>query len=42
MSPAISFSVVDLPDPFGPRYPVTSPGRRQKLTSLSAAMPAYL
>jgi hypothetical protein len=25
MSPAIIFMVVDLPDPFGPRYPVISP-----------------
>lgn len=28
MSPRIILTVVDLPDPFGPRYPSTSPSRR--------------
>jgi len=39
MSPVIIFSVVDLPDPFGPRYPVTSPARARKLTSRTAGIP---
>jgi len=30
--PANISTVVDLPDPFGPRYPVISPGRMAKLT----------
>ena len=30
MSPVIIFMVVDLPDPFGPRYPVISPRARLK------------
>ena len=36
ISPVIIFTVVDLPDPFGPRYPSTSPGRTEKLTRLTA------
>ena len=28
--PVIIFMVVDLPDPFGPRYPVISPARASK------------
>src|ERR1700761_6647462 len=36
--PVIIFMVVDLPDPFAPRYPVTSPGRAVKLTSSTAGM----
>src|SRR5580658_3897424 len=39
MSPVIIFMVVDLPEPFGPRYPVTSPARAEKLTSSTAGMP---
>jgi hypothetical protein len=31
------FTVVDLPEPFGPRYPVTSPGCTEKLTSFTTA-----
>jgi tricorn protease len=41
MRPAIILIVVDLPDPLGPRYPVTSPARAQKLT-LSRAKRAPL
>src|ERR1039458_551091 len=37
--PVIIFIVVDLPEPLGPRSPVTSPGRAQKLTSSTAAIP---
>jgi hypothetical protein len=33
----IIFMVVDLPEPFGPRYPVTSPGRTLNLTSSTTA-----
>jgi hypothetical protein len=33
--------VVDLPAPFGPRKPVTAPGRHVKLTSSTAVKPAY-
>ena len=36
MSPVIIFMVVDLPDPFGPRYPVISPARARKLTLSTA------
>ena len=36
MSPVIIFMVVDLPDPFGPRYPVISPAGAAKLTSSTA------
>ena len=31
--------VVDLPEPFGPRYPVISPARAEKLTLSTATMP---
>ena len=34
--------VVDLPAPFGPRKPVTRPGRAVKETSSTAVKPAYL
>jgi hypothetical protein len=30
--------VVDLPDPFGPRKPVTTPGRTSKLRSSTAVI----
>src|ERR1700677_4449798 len=39
ISPVIIFMVVDLPDPFGPRYPVTSPGCAEKLTLSTAGIP---
>src|SRR5438093_5708708 len=39
ISPVIIFMVVDLPEPFGPRYPVISPARAEKLTSSTATMP---
>src|ERR1035438_4380684 len=39
MSPVIIFMVVDLPDPFGPKYPVISPARAWKLTLSTAGMP---
>src|SRR5579863_279483 len=39
MSPVIIFRVVDLPEPLGPRYPVTSPARAMKLTSFTAGIP---
>src|SRR5580765_6712118 len=32
------FMVVDLPEPFGPRYPVTTPGRAEKLTLSTARL----
>ena len=32
----MSLMVVDLPDPFGPRNPVTMPGRTLKLRSSTA------
>ena len=32
-------TVVDLPDPFGPRYPVTSPAGAVKDTSSMAGIP---
>ena len=35
--PVSIFRVIDLPEPFGPRYPRISPGRRMKLTSETAA-----
>src|SRR5215831_1765080 len=38
--PAIIFIVVDLPDPFGPRYPVTPPGSAEKPTSSTAGIHA--
>src|SRR5580658_7651227 len=38
ISPVIIFIVVDLPDPFGPRYPVTSPARAEKLTLSTAVI----
>src|SRR6059058_6065421 len=34
--PSISFTVVDLPEPFGPSNPKTSPRRTSKLTSSTA------
>ena len=34
--------VVDLPAPFGPRKPVTRPGRAVKETLSTAVKPAYL
>jgi hypothetical protein len=34
--------VVDLPAPFGPRNPVTRPGRAVKETLSTAVKPAYL
>ena len=34
--PRISLIVVDLPDPFGPKNPVTTPGRTVKLRSSTA------
>ncbi len=34
-------TVVDLPDPFGPRYPVTSPGMAVKETLFTAVVPGY-
>jgi hypothetical protein len=40
--PVIIFMVVDLPEPFGPRYPVISPARAEKLTSSTATMPLNL
>src|SRR5262245_23211586 len=39
INPAIILMVVDFPDPFGPRYPVTSPGRAQKLKLSTARLP---
>ena len=39
--PASILTVVDLPDPFGPRYPSTSPGRTVKLTLRTAVMAPY-
>src|SRR5215469_12080314 len=39
ISPVIIFMVVDLPEPFGPRYPVTSPARAVKLTLSTAMIP---
>src|SRR5262245_27511020 len=38
-SPVSIRAVVLLPEPFGPRYPTTSPRRTAKLTSLTAVMP---
>ena len=34
----ISRIVVDLPEPFGPRKPVTTPGRTLKLSSSTASL----
>ena len=39
ISPAIIFMVVDLPEPFGPRYPVISPAGAEKLTLSRASTP---
>jgi hypothetical protein len=39
-SPSISRMVVDLPAPFGPRKPVTLPGRTSNDRSSTAAFPA--
>jgi hypothetical protein len=39
--PTITRIVVDLPAPFGPRKPVTRPGRAVKETSSTAVKPAY-
>src|ERR1700677_237881 len=39
ISPVIIFMVVDLPDPFGPRYPVTPPGCAEKLTLSTPGIP---
>src|SRR5689334_23058947 len=39
ISPAMIFIVVDFPEPFGPRYPVTSPARAWKLTLSTARLP---
>jgi hypothetical protein len=36
--PRISRIVVDLPDPFGPRKPVTIPGRTSKLSASTASV----
>src|SRR5262249_54600834 len=36
--PAISLTMVDLPAPLSPMRPTTSPGSKEKLTSLSALM----
>jgi hypothetical protein len=40
--PVIIFIVVDLPEPFGPRQPVISPCRAEKLTLSTTLMPAKL
>src|SRR3954469_25097950 len=40
-SPRISRSVVDLPDPFGPRKPVTTPGRTTNDKSSTARLSPY-
>ena len=40
--PTITRIVVDLPAPFGPRKPVTRPGRAVKETLSTAVKPAYL
>src|SRR5262249_32785027 len=39
INPTRIFIVVDLPDPLGPRYPVISPARAEKLTSSTAVIP---
>ncbi len=39
--PTITRIVVDLPAPFGPRKPVTRPGRAVKETLSTAVKPAY-
>jgi hypothetical protein len=36
--PMIMRIVVDLPEPFGPRNPVTAPGRTSKLSSSTASV----
>ena len=41
VSPTMIRIVVDLPAPFGPRKPVTRPGRAAKLTSSTAVKPPY-
>src|SRR5689334_16849776 len=38
-SPVSIFAVVLFPDPFGPRYPTTSPELMEKLTSLTVGVP---
>lgn len=38
ISPAIILMVVDLPEPFGPRYPVTSQADARKLTLSTARL----
>src|SRR5947209_5383398 len=38
-SPVSIFAVVLFPEPFGPRYPTTSPRRTSKFTSLTTAVP---
>jgi hypothetical protein len=40
-SPTIIRIVVDLPDPFGPRKPVTLPGRTSKLSASTATVGPY-
>ena len=40
-SPSSSRIVVDFPAPFGPRKPVTTPGRTTKLRSSTAVFPPY-
>jgi hypothetical protein len=39
--PRISRIVVDLPDPFGPRNPVTTPGSTVNVRSLTAILSPY-
>src|SRR5688572_12370895 len=41
MSPVSIFTVVDLPDPFGPKYPDTSPPARVKFTWSTTLSPRY-
>src|SRR4051812_33655226 len=40
-SPANILTVVDLPDPFGPRYPVTCPGKTENETWSTTARLRY-
>ena len=42
VSPTMIRKVVDFPAPFGPRKPVTRPGRAVKLTSSTARVVPYL
>jgi hypothetical protein len=37
-SPSINLIVVDFPDPFGPRKPVTTPGRTVNVRSSTARL----